>query len=602
MDTRNHSVVKTTLGFILFGIFFFISGCAVSNKIQKPVLPSYDDAILSLADHLLPELKKYKQKSFYIYNGDIHKGESRELSKRFIEDLGTRLVNHGVRIKKKERVTWAKVTNRTFGVKCEEFLESLASDFFIEFTLRECSESIDCMVAGIQIIKKSSNDIQYTAKKKFRLVGNVAKWNRMRHRYASARGSMENPFTDYHEAANHLVGRLACIAKNLLTEDDAMRIIVGKTGHTPPDMALAFSQAVSYYGLEQVIIPDKWLPLALKAGDQFELGIYKKKHRELFATANVVLALDMMKTNNQTMMLKAQLLTLGSMAIRKNNRIKTLKAGMVFPYCVASGYAKYLPLKQHMVRTDIGKNAHAKKTIHVPGQKHREIILREKKQRHLKKIFPLKKTIRENAEVPHMVLIPAGIYHIPDDLMPWFWNPNKKEIFIRKNFYIMAKEVSIKHFLDFIRESSPETQRHNAERWSGYKPTQPVSNVSWHEAVAYADWLRKKTDMNFSLPTRSQWMAACIRFANPMNAAIREKKRRTRAATHFRKHVVNLLGNLREWSADSCNGRGHYTLGEDTLTLRSAVENRRRKNDWSCVCYTHPYFTIGFRLVRTDDF
>ena len=41
------------------------------------------------------------------------------------------------------------------------------------------------------------------------------------------------------------------------------------------------------------------------------------------------------------------------------------------------------------------------------------------------------------------------------------------------------------------------------------EPQQPVSRVSWYEALAFCDWLSEKTGKKFTLPNKAQWEWAC---------------------------------------------------------------------------------------------
>ncbi|MEA2014412.1 MAG: hypothetical protein U9N38_03800, partial [Thermodesulfobacteriota bacterium] len=210
--------------------------------------------------------------------------------------------------------------------------------FLIEFSLKECPESANCLGAGVRVIARETNDIVFTAKESFSLTGNVANWYHQKHKLPRVKGSRENPYSDYREAANYMVGRLSCIAKSMMPDDDTMHILVARTKNTPSDVALAFSETVSFYGLEQVIVSE-WLPVVISAGDRFELDIYRGEHRELFETANLVLALDVKDAEKGNLFLKAHLLALRSMEIIKDGKRRTLGAGMAMPYCVSSGYA-----------------------------------------------------------------------------------------------------------------------------------------------------------------------------------------------------------------------------------------------------------------------
>ncbi|MEA2014413.1 MAG: hypothetical protein U9N38_03805, partial [Thermodesulfobacteriota bacterium] len=330
--------MKTSIAFCII-VTLILSSCA-HHRPGKETLQNYDSAVKALAGKIAERLKRYERQSFFIYNADASEGEERELSRHFIEAMSDYLANRGIEIKRKELVTWGRATGQSFKVECQEVLETLASDFLIEFRLKECPWSANCMEAGVRAIGRETNDIVFTAKEYFNLTGNVANWYHQKYKLTRVKGSHENPYSNYREAANYMVGRLSCIVGSMVPDDNTMRIVVGKTRDTPSGIALAFSEALSFYGLEQVVLPDKWLPVAIRTGDRFELGIYRREHhREFFKTANVVLALNMKQIDIEKNCLNVSLLTLKSMEIIKDGKSRILGAGEMIPYCVSSGYA-----------------------------------------------------------------------------------------------------------------------------------------------------------------------------------------------------------------------------------------------------------------------
>ena len=327
--------MKTSIALCII-VTLILSSCA-HHKPREKSLQNYNNAVQMLAGKIAEKLKGYDRQSFFIYNANAREGEECELSRRFIGAMSNYLANRGIKIKRKELVTWGRATGQFFKVECQEVLETLASDFLIEFSLKKCPGSANCMEAGVRAIACESNVIRFSAKEAFSLKGNVADWYRQKHKLPRVKGSRENPYSDYREAANYMVGRLFCIAKSMMSNDETMCIIVGKTESASSDIASAFSEAVSSYGFKQVI-PDNWLPVAIRGVDQFELGIYQRKRKELFETANVVLGVNMEQIDVEKIRLIASLLTLQSIKIIKDGKSETLGAGEMIPYCVSRGY------------------------------------------------------------------------------------------------------------------------------------------------------------------------------------------------------------------------------------------------------------------------
>ncbi len=70
-----------------------------------------------------------------------------------------------------------------------------------------------------------------------------------------------------------------------------------------------------------------------------------------------------------------------------------------------------------------------------------------------------------------------------------------------EDFYISIYEVTNKDYKMF-------RPNHDSEKYGDYllnMEKQPVVNVSWDDAVAYAEWLSQKTDKEYRLPRESEW-------------------------------------------------------------------------------------------------
>ena len=67
-------------------------------------------------------------------------------------------------------------------------------------------------------------------------------------------------------------------------------------------------------------------------------------------------------------------------------------------------------------------------------------------------------------------------------------------------FALSRTEVS---FADYDRFAEATGRRKPADRWG--RGNQPVINVSWNDAQAYADWLSEQTGRKYRLPSEAEW-------------------------------------------------------------------------------------------------
>ncbi len=101
---------------------------------------------------------------------------------------------------------------------------------------------------------------------------------------------------------------------------------------------------------------------------------------------------------------------------------------------------------------------------------------------------------------PEMVRIPAGKFMMGSE------NGGKDErpphmVTISRSFYLGKYEVTQEEFNRFTESTGRELPAD--EGWGG--GVRPVINVSWEDAVAYAEWLSQQTGKRYRLPTEAEW-------------------------------------------------------------------------------------------------
>jgi formylglycine-generating enzyme required for sulfatase activity len=112
-----------------------------------------------------------------------------------------------------------------------------------------------------------------------------------------------------------------------------------------------------------------------------------------------------------------------------------------------------------------------------------------------------------------LVLVPAGEFVMGDRAGYSDGGPLTR-VKIDKPFWMGRFEVTNTEFTRFdpqhdSRVESKQAMQFGVRGFYVNGPRQPVVRVSWHEAMAFCDWLSAKTGQRFSLPTEAQWEYAC---------------------------------------------------------------------------------------------
>lgn len=111
------------------------------------------------------------------------------------------------------------------------------------------------------------------------------------------------------------------------------------------------------------------------------------------------------------------------------------------------------------------------------------------------------KSIRE----PEMVVIPAGHFWMGSDpkLDKGSYEDEQPhhEVIIEEPFWIGKYEVTFEEYDTFALATGRDLP--SDEGWG--RGQRPVINVSWDDAVAYAEWLSEQTGKLYRLPTEAEW-------------------------------------------------------------------------------------------------
>jgi formylglycine-generating enzyme required for sulfatase activity len=102
---------------------------------------------------------------------------------------------------------------------------------------------------------------------------------------------------------------------------------------------------------------------------------------------------------------------------------------------------------------------------------------------------------------PEMVIIPAGQFRMGD--IRGTGDDDEQPVRRRsmKSFAMSRHEVTFEEYDYFAEQTGRE--KPNDKGWGRGK--RPVINVSWDDAVAYAEWLSQKTGEKYRLPTEAEW-------------------------------------------------------------------------------------------------
>lgn len=103
---------------------------------------------------------------------------------------------------------------------------------------------------------------------------------------------------------------------------------------------------------------------------------------------------------------------------------------------------------------------------------------------------------------PEMIEVQGGTFTMGDTEMEGYEDEQPAHEVTLNTFSISKTPITVAQYRAYCKatgKSMPVTPT-----W-GWIDNHPIVNVSWHDAVAYTDWLADKMDKNYRLPTEAEW-------------------------------------------------------------------------------------------------
>ena len=190
--------------------------------------------------------------------------------------------------------------------------------------------------------------------------------------------------------------------------------------------------------------------------------------------------------------------------------------------------------------------------------------------------------LKDGSEGPEMIWIPGGTFRMGDIQGEGELDEQPVHKVSVDSFAMSRYEVTFDEYEKFTEATGKA--KPNDEGWGRGK--HPVINVSWEEAVAYAEWVSQQTGHTYRLPTEAQW----------------EYATRTGTTTKY------WWGNDISSSRANCNNCSSWRHDKTPAPVGSFVPNNfglydtaGNVKEWTCSAYESSYKGAEQRCIGDAD-
>jgi formylglycine-generating enzyme required for sulfatase activity len=114
--------------------------------------------------------------------------------------------------------------------------------------------------------------------------------------------------------------------------------------------------------------------------------------------------------------------------------------------------------------------------------------------------------LKDNSEGPEMVLIPAGTFRMGDITGNGYSYEQPVHEVSVESFAMGRYPITFAEYDYFCEQTSRWFKKRKKPDDRGWgRGNRPVINVSWHDAVAYTEWLSEQTGQQYRLSTEAEW-------------------------------------------------------------------------------------------------